>query len=65
MAKHSALVGQFKDMTENFDFKNEEHRTMVILTILLIINYRWFNLFILYVILIIIYYYAYFFYYYF
>lgn len=29
MAKHSTLVGQFKDMTGNFDFKNEEHRTMV------------------------------------
>jgi len=34
MAKHSALVGQFKDMTENFDFKNEEHRTMLLLMLI-------------------------------
>ena len=29
MAKHSTLVNQFKNMTENFDFKNPEHRSMV------------------------------------
>lgn len=29
MAKHSTLVNQFKSMTENFDFKNPEHRSMV------------------------------------
>jgi high affinity cGMP-specific 3',5'-cyclic phosphodiesterase 9 len=34
MAKHSTLVGQFKDMTENFDFKNEEHRTMLLLMLI-------------------------------
>ncbi|KAG4082591.1 HD-domain/PDEase-like protein [Neocallimastix lanati (nom. inval.)] len=34
MAKHSTLVGQFKDMTGNFDFKNEEHRTMLLLMLI-------------------------------
>jgi len=34
MAKHSTLVGQFKDMTENFDFKNEEHRNMLLLMLI-------------------------------
>jgi len=34
MAKHSTLVGQFKDMTESFDFKNEEHRNMLLLMLI-------------------------------
>jgi len=34
MAKHSTLVGQFKDMTDKFDFKNEEHRNMLLLMLI-------------------------------
>jgi len=44
MAKHSTLVGQFKDMTDNFDFKNEEHRNMVILKYILIIYDNYYNI---------------------
>jgi len=34
MAKHSTLVGQFKDMTDKFDFKNDEHRNMLLLMLI-------------------------------
>jgi len=34
MAKHSTLVNQFKSMTENFDFKNPEHRSMLLLMLI-------------------------------